>query len=221
MNTQHITLPFTCRKQRGKVDITLQANKDPDHAWGLDLIFSHIPPNAFPKDFHGFPVLSAKVVYPHPANETSGYGSLFGWIQLIKADKKGREGDWEIDVFPWAKGLGSPFSYWGFCPTAFDAPAMLSDEQDYWTRWRAQTFLCVLVDAGLSKKVVPVGGAGFSWGFDIKTEESEMDGLKALERNIVIKNVEVINLEGEWSERVQSLRAWYPEWEFLDASASL
>jgi hypothetical protein len=108
----------------------------------------------------------------------------------------------------------------GFCPTAFDAPAKASDEQDDWTRWRAQTFLCVLVDAGLSKKVVPVAGAGFSWGFDIDMKGSEMDGMQALQRNILIKNVEVLNVEVELSLRVQSLRAWYPEWEFLDASES-
>jgi hypothetical protein len=221
MQIQQISLPFTCRQQRGKVDITLQPNNDPEHAWGLDLIFPHIPPISFAENFHGFPVVSAKVSYPDPAGPLSGYGSLFGWIQLIKADKEDRPGEWEIDIFPWAKDLGSPFSYWGHCPTAFDAPAKYLTEEDDWTRWRAQSFLYVLVDAGMSKRVVPVCGAGFSWGFDFEMKESEANGLGALERKIVLKNVEVMDVDGEWSGRVESLSEWFPDREFLDANQSI
>jgi hypothetical protein len=210
MQTEQVSLPFTCREQRGKVDIILQPNNDPEHAWGLDLIFPHIP-SSFAENFHGFPVVSAKVTYPDPAGPSSGYGSLFGWIQLIKADKEDDQGEWEIDVFLWAKDLRSPFSYWGNCPTAFDAPAKYLAEEDDWTRWRAQSFLCVLVDAGVSKRVVPVSGAGFSWGFDIEMKGSEARGREAFKRKIVLKDVDVMDVEGEWGGRVQSLREWFPE----------
>jgi hypothetical protein len=220
MQTQQISVPFTCREQRGKIDITLQPNNDPEHAWGLDLIFTHIPPSEFQENFHGFPVVSAKVAFPEPAGPSPGYGSLFGWIQLIKADKADNPGEWEIDIYPWAKDLRSPFSYWGHCPTAFDAPAKYLAEEDDWARWRAQSFLCVLPDAGVSKRVVPVG-AGFSWGFDIEMTESGAKDSGALKRKIVLQKVEVMDVEKEWSGRLPSLREWYPEWEFLDASQSI
>jgi len=220
MQTQQLSIPFSCRGQGGKIDITLQPNNDPQHAWGLDLIFTHIPPSGLKANFHGFPVVSAKVIYPEPADPAgplSGYGSLFGWIQLVKADKADNDGEWEMDIFPWAKDLRSPFSYWGHCPTAFDAPAQLLAEADVWTKWRAQSFLCVLLDAGISKRVVPVGAA-FSWGFDIERTESRGAEPGFLGRKFLLQEVEVMDIEKEWSERVPSLRAWYPEWQFLDAS---
>ena len=216
MQTQKISVPFTCREQHGKIDVTLQPNNDPEHAWGLDLIFTHIPPSELKENFHGFPVVSAKVTYP----ETTGYGSLFGWIQLIKADKVDNPGEWEMDVFPWAKDLKSPFSYWGHCPTAFDAPAQLLAEEDVWTSWKAQSFLCVLPDAGISKRVVPVG-AGFSWGFNIERAKSRGSELGNLERKILLQKVEIMDIQKEWSGRVPSLREWYPEWEFLESSESI
>jgi hypothetical protein len=158
--------------------------------------------------------MSASIAYSVPANPYLGYRSLFGWIQSVKETKKSEPGrDWEMDIFPFAKDLKNPFAYMGFNPTAFDAPARLLDEhgKNEGLIWRAQSYLCVLEDVGLSKVVQVVPGAAFTWGFDIEVEESS-----PLERRIAIAKAEAIDVETEWRERLELLRESYPEWTFRD-----
>ena len=132
------------------------------------------------------------------------------------ASGKSGTGEWEMDIFPYAKDLKSPFCYWGYNPTAFDAPARLLKENDAMEEvfWRAQSFLCVLEDAGVTKCVKLVEGAGFTWGFDIETlKGSEETGLR---RKITVKSVEIMDVEKEWAERLALLRDLYPDWTFRD-----
>jgi hypothetical protein len=183
---QNITIPFTSRDQPGKITVTVQANHDPHHAAGLDLIFPQIPQKDFPKQFHGFPVTKATIEYPlsspSPASLPESYASLFGWIQFVKAipvdithNANNESGQWEMDIYPYASDLNSPFAVWGFNPTLFDAPARLlgpssddgkkvgsgDEDEPEELVWRAQSFLCVLEDAGITKRVQLIEGSGF------------------------------------------------------------
>jgi hypothetical protein len=143
---QNTSVPFKCREQDGRVNITLQPNHDHNHAWGLGVIFPFIPRDEYTLHFDGFPVLTAVTEYPIPRNPSSGYGSLFGCIQFVKETKADGSGDWEMDIFPYAKDLKTPFATWGFNPTMFDAPAKLWDEDgkkdDGWCGERRAIYVC-------------------------------------------------------------------------------
>lgn len=126
-------------------------------------------------------------------------------------------GEWEIDIFPYAMDLKSPFCYWGYNPTAFDAPARLlkDDRKVEDLVWRAQSFLCVLEDAGMTKRVRLIEGAGYGWGFD--NESVESSGETDVQRKIIIKGLEILDVDKEWGERLTLLRELYPEWTFRAA----
>ena len=79
--------------------------------------------------------------------------------------------------------------------------------------WRAQSFLCVLEDAGMTKKVRVIEGAAFGWGFDTKSVRGTGGGA---ERKIVVTEVGVLDLEKEWAERLVLLKKEYPDWTFSD-----
>jgi hypothetical protein len=159
---------------------SLQANHDPIHAHGLDLIFSTVPRPSFPEQFFGFPVLHGTITYPIPSSPYLSYSSLFGWIQFVRSvssdaqpeDEEEHSG-WEMDVYSYAKDLQSPFAYWGFNPSIFDTPARLldKDEKVQSFEWRSQSFLWVLVDVGMTKRAMLVPGVGFGWGFDIQAKK--------------------------------------------------
>ena len=138
----------------------------------------------------------------------------------IHSDGTSKEtGEWEMDIYPFAKDLGMPFCFWGHNPTAFDAPCRLLREDGKVEEmvWRAQSFLCVLEDAGLSKRVKVLDGAAFGWGFDIEKVEGTGSGV---ERKIVIAEVEVLDLKKEWVDRLLLLRKEYPAWMFCDEAMS-
>lgn len=122
-----------------------------------------------------------------------------------------------MDLYPWAKDLPNPFCFWGYNPTAFDAPArLLADDGEVEELvWRAQSFLCVLEDAGMSRRVKVLDGAAFGWGFDIKSIEGRVG---TQERKIVVTDVEVLDLEKEWAGRLMLLRKEYPDWTFGDVA---
>jgi hypothetical protein len=211
-STQHLSLDFTSRSKAGKVSVTVQPNNDNETANGLSLIYSSfVAPPDYYLNFHGFPVIHSKITYPIPGNPTSGYGSLFGWIQFIKQDIQGEgEGNWTVDSFPYASDLLTPFGGWGFNPTLFDAPAILWAPNNSAVVWRAQTYLCELVDAGVSKNVTVLPGAVFTWGFDLNVDASN-----ASERSIAVTKVQALNAS-EWNERLPLLRGMYTEWTFYD-----
>jgi len=176
--------------------------------------------------------MKAKIEYPVAGTEdlALGYTALFGWVQFVRAipssDSPGEEGsdetgEWEIDIFPYAQDLKSPFCYWGYNPTAFDAPARLlrDDGKVEGLDWSAQIFLCVLEDAGMGKKVRIVEGVGFGWGMEIGSVEKEGEGRAEarVERKIVIKQAEGLDVKKEWNERLEFLRSSYPAWTFGEA----
>ncbi|KAH6663367.1 hypothetical protein B0J14DRAFT_276862 [Halenospora varia] len=221
---QRLNLLFKCRGQPGEIHITLQPNLDPAHAWGLDLIYPSIPVSSFQEQFFGFPVIHAEIEYPTfiPKSQPSGsgYGSLFGWIQVIKTTKLNvtamkEEGEWEMDIYPsFKEGSNSPFAYWGYKPVLFDAPARLlrEDAKVQGLKWRAQSFLCVIEDAGMGRSVRVCPGGGFGWGFDIRAVPENKEG--GVSREIHIVDAEPLDLEIEWSGRVELLRRLYPDWTF-------
>jgi len=160
----------------------------------------------------------------------SSYAQMAGWIQFVKStpvnddgkrkDDEWDTGKWEMDIYPFAKDLKTPFCFWGHNPTAFDAPCRLRKEDGSVDEllWRAQSFLCVLEDAGVSKNVQVLKGAAFGWGFDVEKVKSS-DG-KDVERKIVIKDIEILDLETEWAGKLELLRKEYPEWTFKDVAGS-
>lgn len=217
--TQRLTIPFTSRSLHGEIQATLRPNDDPVHAHGLDLIFPSIPHSSFPMQFFGFPVLHGHITYPIPAPPHSTYACLFGWVQFVRSVPFGTPPDadlkysgWEIDVYPYANDLQTPFAYWGYNPSIFDAPATLLDESGKVDEkeWRAQSFLTVLEDAGMTKRVKLVPGVAVGWGFDIRANEGGNG------RNIVIKGLELLDPQTEWNGRLELLRDLYPAWTFLD-----
>jgi hypothetical protein len=140
-------------------------------------------------------------------------------IPINDSGKSPETSDWEMDIYPFAKDLGMPFCFWGHNPTAFDAPCRLLKEDGRVEEmvWRAQSFLCVLEDAGMSKRVKVLKGAAFGWGFNAKSVEGSGGGG---ERKIVVAEVEVLDLEKEWTERLALLRREYPAWTFGDEAMS-
>jgi len=216
---QKVSFPFKCREQAGRVNFIMQPNHDKEHAWGLDLIFPHIPKNEYTLHYDGFPVLSGSIEYPIPDNPSAGYGALLGWIQLVKEQKKDASGEWQMDIYPFAKDISNPFAGWGFKPMLFDAPAKLWDEEALQSDglvWRAQSYLCYLEDAGMSKRVRVIPGAGFGWGYDVAISKAENGKLLDAKRTITIKEVELLDVKSEWTGRLPMFRKLYPEWTFRE-----
>lgn len=208
---QHLTLNFTSRSQPGTIKISIQPNTDNLTAFGLNLIY---PDVSIPLNFYNFPVVHGQITYPIPPNPHSGYASLFGWIQFIKNNTVDQpDGPWTVDTYPYASDLKDPFGGWGFNPSHFDAPAILWEEENDVVSWSAQTFLCVLEGAGVSKNVSVFEGAGFGWGF-----EQSVDGGNASVRSITVSKVEVLDVQKEWGERLGLLRENYEEWIFQDGA---
>jgi hypothetical protein len=161
--------------------------------------------------------MKAEIEYPIASNPSSGYGSLFGWIQFVTTKTESSESETEIDIYPAFKGSNSPFAMWGWKPTLFDAPSRLlkDDGKVEGLVWRAQSFLCYLEDAGMTRRVNICPGGGFGWGFDVEVKDGgSPESLNA--RKIVIKEAIALDLAKEWNERVGMLRSLYPDWEFRE-----
>jgi hypothetical protein len=128
------------------------------------------------------------------------------------SDADAKYGGWEMDIYPYAQDVQTPIVYWGYNPSLFDAPATLvnGNEKIEEKEWRAQTFLCILEDAGMTKRVKLVPGVGFGWGYDIDV------GADGKSRTISIKGLEMLDSQKEWTGRLELLRGLYPAWTFLD-----
>lgn len=205
---QHFKSSFESRSQTGAISITVQPNDDQQHAFGLDLIYPGVPLT----QFFGFPVVHGTITYPIPSSPFSGYGSLFGWIQFIKQDTDGEAGNWTMDAYPFAQDLQTPFAYFGYNPSTLDAPATYPYVNGTTVAWTAQAYLTVLADAGFTKNVTVVPGGAFTWGFDINIDENS-----PLDRQIVVRRIEKIDVDSEWGERLPLLRETFTEWTFQDA----
>jgi len=207
---QHLTLDFKSRGSAGKIHVTVQPNNDNKTAFGFSVLSPTVPLSELSAEFGGFPVVHGPITYPIPANPTSGYGSLFGWIQFIQNNTGA---DWAVDSYPYAQDLGDPFGGWGYLPTHFDAPAipLATDGDNTPVVWRAMTYLCELADAGVTKNVTVLSGGAFTWGFDL-----DVNAANTSARSIVVTKVEVLDVETEWKDRLALLRGQYTEWTFND-----
>jgi hypothetical protein len=143
-----IALPFRLRGLDGLVTVDVVANEDPKR-WGYDLL------GRFPMDQAvGFPVVRASVGYP-----AEGYRAAMGWIQLVYYGEDPRDPEVLVDLVPQHEDAGTPYAFWGFCPTFFDAPST----QQSGICWTADAFLATSPDALMTKAVLPI--CGFRWGY--------------------------------------------------------
>ena len=105
-------------------------------------------------------------------------------------------GQFEMDPIAIYSEVPTPFAWYGLKPTLFDAPSRQTRSD---VVWRAHSFLCVSLDAVLTRHVRAV--AGFSWGFDISGGDITIAGPVPLEPT-------------SWDEHLTFLTTSYPSWAF-------
>jgi len=146
-------IPFVLRGVAGRVVVDYASNDDPQ-ALGCR------------PDTVGYPRCRATVDYPF-----RGYGSLMGWIQLVRSDDNESRGErFEIDPLEFFGDQDYPFCWLGLAPPLFDAPSR-SPRLDM--KWQAHSFLCVPDDIGNGLEALPM--LGFSWGFRCAGGEIELE----------------------------------------------
>jgi hypothetical protein len=184
-----LAISFRLRGLDGLVTIHLEVNEEP-RRWGYHLLRRY--PMEQPE---GFPVVRASVSYP-----AEGYVATMGWIQLVRyGGGKPEDETIEVDLTPQHSDAGTPYCYWGFAPSFFDAPSTPQEG----IRWVAEAFLATSPDALMSKTVQPV--CGFRWGYATIRKPPEL------------LPIEPIGAEA-WMSARTVLTEHYPAWEFLDAA---
>lgn len=181
-------IDFSVRGFSGRVRVTCSRNDDP---MGLGCGIT-APERAH--QYEGFPACTAIVDY-----EGKGYAGLFGWTQLVKStDNRSRGEKFEMDPFSLYADIPTPFAWFGFTPTLFDAPARREKSP---LQWLAHSFLCFTSEPGV-KEVRAV--LGFDWGFEIKADE-----------DILIYPVHRLGQE-QWNHHLDVLRTQYAAWSFVE-----
>ncbi|MGA2529755.1 MAG: hypothetical protein ABSG36_11400 [Acidimicrobiales bacterium] len=181
-----VDILFSLRDLQGVIETSVTANSDP-RKLGYVLLSG-----GSPVDFaEGFPVCRAAVAYP-----ADGYAAVFGWTQMVTSTDSGGVGEYAMDPIAIYSEVSTPFAWYGFKPTLFDAP---SRETRIDMVWQAHSFLCVSPDAVLTRRVQAV--AGFSWGFDVADGNITISGPAALE-------------SASWDEHLALLKSNYPSWAF-------
>jgi hypothetical protein len=173
---------FERENQLGKVVISLE----PSSALGAE----------------GFPTCTATVEF-----EGKGYDAFFGWVQLVRSTDNSSEGrEFEMDPFFLFQDVPSPYCFFGFKPTLFDAPSRQTRKP---MAWLAHSFLAftppeaeLFVDLK-NRRVTFL--LGFSWGFDIDSNA-----------NIVLRPINKLDAI-EWNPHLAFLRKTYPTWNFDEA----
>lgn len=180
-------IPFGLRGQPALLRVDVRRNDDPVRL-GCDLLDPNLPGNAA----EGFAVCEATV-----ETALSGYAAAFGWIQVVRSTDDSSGGTaFDLDPLALFRDIPTPFAFFGIKPVLFDAPFR---EQRHDLRWEAETFLCVVPDAVMSRSVHPV--VGFRWGFALR------DGALSLR--------DTTPLDGAaWAPHVALLAAAYPTWAF-------
>lgn len=187
---QSLSLDFSLPNSRsGSVNVSLKPDSDPAEN-GLKLLFSAQDMDTF----KGFPVCEATV----EAFGTRGYGSMYGWIQMVRSGEPSTISSvpWEMDPIPFLAGLNTPFCWFGPEPKLYDAPVRTGVQRLDWT---CHSYFTYIDDALLSKVVKPV--LGFGWGFVI---EQGKPSVKAL-REVSL---------GTWNEHRGLLEMSFGGWEF-------
>ena len=171
----------------GRVTIDREVNEAP-RRWGYHLL--GLPYNAGTAE--GFPVVRASVSFPG-----EGYAGAMGWIQLLRYGGGEVRGEVvEVDHPPQLSDAGTPYCYWGICPSFFDAPSTTLEG----ITWVAEVFLTASPDAVMTRTVQPV--CGFRWGYTTTRNPPEL------------LPVEQIGAGG-WKTARAALQERYPDWDFL------
>lgn len=176
-------IPFVHLRRPGRVTVTCATTTDPALL------------GAFPAAV-GLPHLTARVEY-----QEHGYRALFGWVQLVRSTDNLSCGDgFELDPFALFADAPSPYCFFGFEPTLFEAPA-----RDVRARmeWVAHAFLAYSPLDSDDREVVPI--VGFSWGFD--GDDRERVTPRELRRLA----------DDDWAHHVPLLRSTFPAWTIADA----
>ncbi len=193
--TVALTIPFRARGQGGEVLVRYGANDDP-RQWGMD----HLDLPVKLDVIRGFPVLQAEIAY-----DGRGYSAMMGWIQVLDIQSLTSGKAFHLlDRFSAFDETDSPFNTFGHLPTLFDAPALDALPGSIVT-WRADAFLAVLGNAGLTRRVT--GLLGFRWGFDVKNQQPSL--------------VPPLPLDASgWSDALPFLTEQCPNWEFAPSFES-
>jgi hypothetical protein len=187
---QSLNLKFSISHSRaGSVTASVRADNDPSK-YGLQLIF----PDHETGTFKGFPVCEASV----SAVGTKGYGSIYGWIQMVRSGEplKISAASWEMDPIPILAGLNTPFAWFGPEPKLFDAPMRRGVQALDWT---CHSFLTYIEDGLMSKDLKPV--LGFEWGFELHDGQPKLKVLRELQLSA-------------WNEHLDLLESSFTEWKF-------
>jgi len=137
------SIPFTLRGVSGQIHVSLVINDDPLR-YGCDLLDPDLPPDAA----QGYPICRAEIEH-----DADGYAAAMGWVQLVRSTDAAPE--FEMDPLALFRQVASPFAFFGIKPTMFDAP--FRDEK-YDCTWRAETFLCAILDGVMSQHAQPLAG---------------------------------------------------------------
>ncbi len=184
-----LVVPFALRGARGEVRVDLRPNDDPV-GLGCDLLDPGLPPDAA----LGFPVCRASVEL-----DADGYAAFLGWVQLVRSTDAGD--GWDLDPLAVHRDAPTPFAFFGLRPTLFDAPFRPTREA---LVWRAESYLCVLPDAVMSRVVEPV--AAFAWGFDVVG-------------GVVLPVAPAMLPPSAWDRHLPLLRRQHPGWQLRPAAS--
>lgn len=186
---RQLTLPFSLRGVGGTVKIEAVRNENPSR-WGCDIVS---PDTGTQETAKGFPVITAEVLHA-----TRGYGAAMGWIQFVKSTDASDPEIFELDPIPVFSDMAMPFTVFGQLPMLFDAPFR---DSVYEMRWEARSYLCILRDGLITKKVLPPLVA-FSWGFRRDVNGAiEIESIEPLEAQV-------------WEEHLPLLQKTFPGWQF-------
>lgn len=184
-----IVVPFELRDFDGLVTVDVTVNEDAGR-WGYDVL------GRFPMEQpRGFPVARATVDYP-----AEGYRAAMGWIQLVYHGEDPENPEVLVDLTPQHADAGTPYAFWGFSPTFFDAPSTSQGG----IHWAADAFLATSPDALMTRTVLPV--CGFRWGYATTGESPEISPPERIGT-------------AAWDRARTVLAERFPAWEFLDADA--
>jgi hypothetical protein len=181
-----IALPYRWWRVAGGVTAEVGVNDDPA-ALGC------------PEVARGFPYFRARL---SPAAQ--GYGDALGWVQLIEWTPVLGDGGFTIDPFAPLGDSPHPFGFFGFAPTAFDAPHTdLGGEMEF----IAHSFLCGLGGELHEMRHEVRAVLGLGWGFRGCPPQLESFGPTALDAK-------------DWDRHRDYLARTFPDWTFAPGFAT-
>jgi len=169
-----VELRFAARNHPGRIIVDVRRSEDPGAI--------------------GFPICTATVT-----SAGDGYDAFFGWVQLVG------EGDPPVfanDPLRIYEDLDTPFGFFGYKPTLFDAP--MRRNRDQHLEWLAHSFLCVSPSDPMEREVKAV--VGFSWGFVLDHGDITLIEPRPL-------------ADDDWNAHLEHLRGQFPTWAFVSLQA--